>query len=264
MMTAAMVDRAATGTFDIVRADVLDAVPHGFFGSSGGSHHFGYGGPGDDAEVRRLRASAAHAIAPGALPACPKQVHGADVVTLDVQWADGPDSRPQADGIVTTRIGVAIGIVTADCVPVLFADTTNGVIGAAHAGWRGAVGGVIENTLAAMENLGARRDRIRAAIGPAIAQSSYEVDTALYEKFDAADESYFRTAPPRDGEPRWHLDLPGYVGGRLDRWGIAHHQTIAHDTYSRPGQYHSYRRQMRDGKTGYCNQISMIALPSRH
>jgi copper oxidase (laccase) domain-containing protein len=152
--------------FQIERHALLEGVPHGFFGSAGGAHQFGFGGPGDTAEVRLLRAAAANAIRAGGQLAAPHQVHSPDVVTVTQAWDDAAEGRPVADAVVTATPGIVLGIVTADCGPILFADREAGVIGAAHAGWRGAVDGVLEATIAAMESLGACRERIAAVLGP--------------------------------------------------------------------------------------------------
>ncbi|QFT76212.1 peptidoglycan editing factor PgeF [Erythrobacter sp. THAF29] len=251
---------AEAPSFDIVRAAVLGDVPHGFFGSSGGAHQFGYGGPGDAVEVRKLRDAAASAIVEGAGLVAPHQVHSPDVVTVAESWEDSPTSRPRADALVTDRCGIVLGIVTADCAPVLFADATAGVVGAAHAGWRGAHGGVLENTIAAMEALGAKRANIAAAIGPTIAQTSYEVDAAFRENFTAADEIHFAPAPEREGQARWYFDLPGYISGRLAAAGIGRVENTDRDTFASGATYHSYRRAIQAGEPDYGRQISMIGL----
>lgn len=247
--------------FAIERAEALESVPHGFFGSAGGTHQFGYGGPGAAEEIRALRAGAAEAIRSGALLAAPHQVHSADVVTVVAPWQDTAEGRPVADAVVTDRPGVALGIVTADCAPILLADAGAGVIGAAHAGWRGAQGGVIANTLAAMEALGARPANIGAAIGPTIAQASYEVDEPFRAHFTAADERHFAAAPPREGKARWHFDLPGYVAARLAQGGVRKINYVGGDTFLSEESYHSYRRASSVGAPGYGRQISVIALP---
>ena len=266
-----MADIAPPDTpFDIARANVLGGVPHGFFGSGasvsdgvsdGGAHQFGYGGPGDPAEVARLRAAAAHAVQESARIVMPHQVHSPDVVTVEEPWEDVPTGRPVADAVVTNRSGLALGIVTADCGPVLFADREAAVVGAAHAGWRGAHGGVIENTIAAMEALGADRTRIATAIGPTIAQPSYEVDAPFRDNFTSTDEAHFAPADERNGTPRWHFDLPGYIEMRLKRAGVASVTNLALDTYSLPDRYHSYRRASQQKLPNYGRQISIIALP---
>lgn len=247
--------------FQIERHALLEGVPHGFFGSAGGLHQFGFGGPGDGAEVRALRAAAAGAILPGGRLAAPHQVHSPDVVTVTEAWDDGAEGRPVADAVVTARPGVVLGIVTADCGPILFADAEARVIGAAHAGWRGAVDGVLENTLAAMEALGARRDRIAAVLGPTIAQASYEVDPPFRARFPDEAERHFAPAPERDGTARWHFDLPGFILARLAGAGLGKIADMGRDTFSHIVRYHSHRRASQAGEANYGRQISMIALP---
>lgn len=247
--------------FQIARHALLEGVPHGFFGSGGGAHQFGFGGPGDPVEVRALRAAAADTIRPGGRLAAPHQVHSPDVVMVDAPWDDAAEGRPVADALVTADPGIVLGIVTADCAPVLFADAQAGVVGAAHAGWRGAAGGVLENTIAAMETRGARRAQIAAVIGPTIAQPSYEVDAALRDRFDAAAARFFAEAPPRAGLARWRFDLPGYITARLAEAGLSEIADTGRDTFSHIARYHSYRRSTHAGEANYGRQISMIALP---
>ena len=254
---------ADTAPFGIERAGSLAGVPHGFFGHGGPghpfAHQFGYGGPGDEDAVRAVRAAAAEAISPGATIVMPHQTHSSDVVTVTETWADDPTGRPPCDALVTALDGIAIGIVTADCAPVLFADKTAGVIGAAHAGWRGAQGGVLENTLAAMEKLGADRANICAAIGPTIAQASYEVDAPFRAHFTTADEHHFAPAPQRDGTPRWLFDLPGYIVEKLRICGLADIQALGQDTFSISQRYYSYRKASQSGEPNYGRLISLIA-----
>jgi polyphenol oxidase len=247
--------------FQIERHALLEGVPHGFFGSAGGVHQFGFGGPGDGAEVRMLRAAAAQAILPGGTLVAPHQVHSPDVVTVAEAWDDAAEGRPVADAVVTATPGIVLGIVTADCGPILFADEAAGVIGAAHAGWRGAVDGVLENTLTAMEALGARRGNIAAVLGPTIAQASYEVDAPFRERFESAAGPFFVPAPAREGTPRWHFDLPGYILARLTTAGLGKIADIRRDTFSHVERYHSHRRSTQAGEANYGRQISMIALP---
>lgn len=247
--------------FQIEDHPLLQGVPHGFFGSAGGTHQFGFGGPGEGAEVQALRAAAAHAILPGGQLATPHQVHSPDVVTVAVAWDDCAEGRPVADAVVTANRGIVLGIVTADCGPILFADTRAGVIGAAHAGWRGAVDGVLENTIAAMEALGASRANIAAVLGPTIAQSSYEVDAPFRARFSPDAEPFFASAPERDGAARWHFDLPGFIGVRLAGAGLSKIADIGRDTFSHVARYHSHRRATQAGEANYGRQISMIALP---
>ncbi len=247
--------------FQIERHPLLERIPHGFFGSAGGAQQFGFGGPGDPADVRALRAAAADTIRPGGRLAAPHQVHSPDVVVVAEAWDDAAQGRPVADAVVTATPGIVLGIVTADCGPILLADAEAGVIGAAHAGWRGAADGVLENTIAAMEALGARRAQIAAAIGPTIAQPSYEVDAPFRARFDAAAERFFGPAPPRDGTARWHFDLPGYIAARLLAAGLSKIADTGRDTFFDVARYHSHRRSAQAGEANYGRQISMIALP---
>ncbi len=248
-----------TGPLEIARADILAGVAHGFFGHRGGAYQFGFGGPGDPGDVARDRAAAALAVAEGGRLAAPHQVHSADCLTVDEAWDDTPEGRPAADALATATPGVVLGIVTADCAPVLLADAGAGVVGAAHAGWRGAHGGILENTIGAMETLGADRAAIRAAIGPTIARQSYEVDEPFRLQFAAEDERHFHPAPARDGVKRWLFDLPGYIAARLSAAGIARIEDLGRDTFGHPQTYYSYRRPTLRGEPDYGRQISMIA-----
>ena len=256
-----------TPPFDIVKSDALAGIPHGFFGSSAGSHQFGYGGPGEAEDTRLLRAAAADAILPGAPMAAPHQVHSVNVVTIGKLWPDAPEGRAVADAVVTARTDIVLGIVTADCCPILLADKTAGVVGAAHAGWRGACGSeidgkhsnVLENTVAAMEALGAKRTAISAVLGPTIAQSSYEVDAAFREHFSGDDDIHFADAPMRAGVERWHFNLPGYVAETLRKSGLVDITDTALDTFANTLNYHSYRRASLNGEANYGRQISAIA-----
>jgi hypothetical protein len=247
--------------FQIETHPLLAGVPHGFFGSNGGAHQFGFGGPGDPTDVRALRAAAADAIGNGGSLAAPHQVHSPDVVTVTGAWDDAAEGRPVADAVVTATQGIVLGIVTADCGPILFADRDAGVVGAAHAGWRGAVEGVLENTLAAMEALGAARHNITAVLGPTIAQASYEVDAPFRARFPAAAEPFFAPAPERDGVARWHFDLPGFIMARLTAAGLSKIADMGRDTFSHIARYHSHRRATQAHEANYGRQISMIALP---
>jgi len=247
--------------FQIERHPLLEGVPHGFFGSAGGVHQFGFGGPGESAEVQALRAAAAAAIREGGCLAAPHQVHSPDVVVVNTAWGDAAEGRPVADAVVTATPGVVLGIVTADCGPILFADVEAGVVGAAHAGWRGAVDGVLENTIAAMEGLGAQRANIAAVLGPTIAKLSYEVDAPFRARFADDAEPFFAAAPTREGSARWHFDLPGFIAARLAAAGLSKIADIDRDTFSHVARYHSHRRATQAGEANYGRQISMIALP---
>ena len=247
--------------FQTDTSSLLEGVRHAFFGSNDGAHQFGFGGPGDGADVRALRAAAAASLCPGGSLAAPHQVHSPDVVTVLQGWDDAAEGRPVADAVVTATPGIVLGIVTADCGPILFADREAGVIGAAHAGWRGAVDGVLENTIAAMETLGATRGNIAAVLGPTIAQPSYEVDAPFRARFPADAERFFAPAPMREGAARWHFDLPGFIMARLAAAGLSKTADVARDTFAEVARYHSHRRATQAGEANYGRQISMIALP---
>lgn len=250
---------AEVARFDIARAAALPGVPHGFFGHSGGTYQFGYGGEGEEAAIRASRAAAAEAILPGGILVAPHQIHSPDVISVEAAWDDSATGRPSADALVTATPGLVLGIVTADCAPVLFADADAGVIGAAHAGWRGAHGGVLENTVAAMETLGALRERIAAAIGPTIAQVSYEVDPRFRANFAEADAHFFSAG--REGH--WQFDLPAYVFHRLEAAGVGMVEDLALDTYAVENKYYSFRRATHRSEPNYGRQLSLIALPAK-
>jgi len=251
-------------TLDVTRARSLATVPHAFLGRTGGasagifeSLNVGLGSSDDREAVRENRRRAVGAIGDGLALVTVHQVHSPRVVEATA-WAE--DARPEADALVTDRPGLALGILTADCAPVLFADPEARVIGAAHAGWKGALGGVLANTVAAMEGLGARRERIAAAIGPCIARRSYEVDEAFLARFVAEDEEHHHFfAPGREG--RHQFDLEGFVARRLADAGIATVEALGEDTYAQPARYFSYRRTTHAGEPDYGRQISLIALP---
>jgi YfiH family protein len=247
---------------EVIRASALDGVPHGFLGRRGGVSqgtiaglNVGHGAEDDSEAVAENRRRAVTAVLPGAKLATVYQVHSSDVVEVREPWPFA--ERPRADAMVTDRPGLLLGVVTADCAPVLFADRAAGVIGAAHAGWRGAHGGVVEATVAAMERLGAARERIAAAIGPAIAQPSYEVDARFRDGFTAADARFF--APGREG--RWQFDLEGYVAARLRAAGVGTVEPLGLDTYADEARFFSYRRATHRGEPTYGRQFSLIGLP---
>lgn len=251
----------ASTAFAIERSDALEGVPHGFFGAGGGAHQFGFGGPGESEAIASIRSDAASALVTGAPLVTPHQVHSPDVITVDEPWPDTPEGRPVADALVTNRTGVVLGIVTADCGPVLFADTNAGVVGAAHAGWRGAHGGVLENTIAAMGALGAKAANTTAVLGPTIAQASYEVDAAFRDNFTHKDDVHFAVAEIREGRERWHFDLPGYICARLGEAGVGTVSALHRDTYATWPTYYSYRRAKETGAPDYGRQLSAIAVP---
>ena len=247
----------------IHRAAGLDKLPriaHGFFGRTGGASTGLYAslncGPGsrdDAAAVAKNRAGAIAAIAPGAKLVSLAQIHGADVHTVGPDWDF--TTRPEGDGMVTTLPCVMLGILTADCAPILFADAEAGVIGAAHAGWKGAVAGVLENTIAAMERLGARPGHIAAAIGPTISQVNYEVGADLRARFD--DGRFFA---PSDRPGYFRFDLPGYVAQRLKQAGVGHVEDLGLCTYPLENGFFSYRRATHLSEPDYGREISAITL----
>lgn len=249
----------------VIRAGLLAGIPHGFLGREGGVSqgavaglNVGLGSDDDPQSVAENRRRAVEAVAPGARLVTAYQVHSPDAVTADA-WPDA--ERPRADALVTDRPGLALGIVTADCAPVLLADAAAGVVGAAHAGWKGAFTGVVENTVAAMERLGADRARIAAAIGPAIARRSYEVDEAFFRRFaeaDAETERFFALGRPG----HWQFDLEGFVAHRLAEAGLTRIEALGLDTYADETRFYSYRRATHRGDPDYGRQISIIALPA--
>jgi YfiH family protein len=249
---------------EVIRAGSLAGVSHGFLGRRGGVStgelaglNVGFGSNDDRAAIDENRRRAVAAVLPEAELATVHQIHSAEVVFADRAWPQ--QERPRADAMVTDRPGLLLGILTADCAPVLFADAGAGVIGAAHAGWRGAVAGVTDTTIDAMEQLGARRERICAAVGPCIAQPSYEVDEAFRERFlAAAPENGRFFVRGDDGKP--HFDLPGYVEGRLSRAGIDSVELLKLDTYADDGRFYSFRRATHRGEADYGRQVSLIGL----
>ena len=249
---------------EVNRSRLLGDGPHGFLGRVGGVStgiyaglNVGLGSEDDRDAVVENRRRAVEAVLPGATLARVYQFHSPDVIT--VAGANDQDDPPKGDAMVTDRPGMLLGIVTADCVPVLFADRQAGVVGAAHAGWKGAMSGVTDNTLTAMEALGADRSRIACAIGPCIAQKSYEVDEGFFRRFaeeDAANERFFA-----DGKPgHYQFDIEGYVAAWLATAGILKVECMGEDTYSQPDRFFSYRRSCHLGEPGYGRQISLIGL----
>ena len=198
------------------------------------------------------------AVAPGTRLVTVHQTHSADAPYASEPWPE--DARPPGDAIVTDRPGLALGILTADCTPILFADRDSGIFAAAHAGWRGALAGIVESTVQAMERLGAERSRIQAAVGPVIGRSSYEVDTDFHGRFLDADADNDRFFTP--GRPNhFHFDLEAYVLARLAASGLKRAEALGLDTYSQPDLFFSFRRATHRGEPSYGRQISLIALP---
>ena len=228
-------------------------VPHRFLGAEAGNCSLS----SDDPAALANRRAAAETVLPGAALVAPYQVHSADCVTVTEPWPDA--ERPRADALVTDRPNILLSILTADCAPVLLADAEAGIIGAAHAGWRGALGGVTDATIAGMLGLGARVERIAAAVGPCIAQRNYEVDPAFLDAFtaeDAANARFFADGPL--GKP--HFDLEAYVVARLAAAGVRRIEALGLDTYADPRQFFSYRRATHLNESGYGRQVSLIGL----
>ena len=247
----------------MIRAAALDGVAHGFLGRVGGVSqgvvaglNVGWGSGDDHAAIMENRRRAIAAVLPGARLVTVHQIHSAKVVEAG-DWPD--DDRPHADALVCDHPGILLGVLTADCAPVLLADREAGVIGAAHAGWRGAVAGVCEATVDAMEALGARREAIAAAIGPCIAARNYEVDQAFADRIIAeepASDRFFTTGPA--GKP--HFDLEAFVAARLAAAGVTRVEALGRDTYAAPDRFYSYRRATHRGEPNYGRQISLIGL----
>jgi YfiH family protein len=251
-------------TLHILTNDLLMPLPHGFFTRQGGASTGVYsglnGGQGsadqsDVVALNRARVAQALDVAPDALVSV-HQHHSADVYTLD---GPPPAEKPKADAIVTAQPGYALVILTADCQPVLFADHEAQVIGAAHAGWKGALDGVLEATIEAMEALGARRERIVAAIGPSISQRNYEVGPEFMERFLDEDREYSRFFAQGEGD-RMQFDLPGFGLHRLRAAGVAEAEWIRHCTYDDPEAFYSYRRSVHRNEADYGRLMSAIRL----
>lgn len=245
-----------------------DSVVHGFFTREGGVSEGVYRGlncgPGSKDDPARVEENRARAMAMIGQPAealrTVYQIHSTEVLLLDRKEALTP--RPKADAMVTNIPGLALGILTADCVPVLFADAANGVIGAAHSGWKGAVGNISKRVVEQMVDLGADRSAISAAIGPAIAQKSYEVGPEFPEPFLATDPSAARFFIPSENPGRHMFDLTGYVRAELEKLGIGAIDLIDNDTCAEEDLFYSYRRMTKRGEADYGRQLSAIALKS--
>jgi polyphenol oxidase len=243
----------------------VPGLAHGFFGRRGGVSAGLYEslncGPGSGdlrASVLENRRRATTALSPDAALVTLYQVHSAEAVTVGAAW-DIADN-PKADAMATDKSGIALGILTADCAPILLADTAAHVIGAAHAGWNGALAGVAESVVAAMERLGARRERIAAAIGPCISQSSYEVGPEFRPRFLAVDPASERFFEPSIRPGHWQFDLPAHVAERLRQTGIGTVESLAACTYSAEAEFFSYRRATHRHEADYGRQLSAIVL----
>ncbi|MCC5970113.1 MAG: peptidoglycan editing factor PgeF [Pararhodobacter sp.] len=252
-------------TLEILTSDTLAPLRHGFFTRRGGASSGVYrglncgGGSGDQTEIvaiNRARVAMAMEVELQALTGV-HQVHSADVVRITDPGTD--TSRHKADAMVTDQPGIALSVLSADCMPVLLADPDAGVIGAVHAGWRGALAGVLEATLDAMEELGADRAGISAVIGPCISQRAYEVGPEFLEAFMAEDPGYNWFFATGEGD-RYLFDLPGFGLHRLREAGVGQAEWTRHCTYSTAEQFFSYRRSVHAGEADYGRLISAIRL----
>jgi hypothetical protein len=244
----------------------LPGVAHAFFTRRGGVSEGVYaslnGGVGsrdepDAVRVNRARMAAALAVAPERL-AIPYQVHSADALTITAPFPR--EARPRCDALVTATPGLGLGVTGADCGMILFADAEAQIIGAAHAGWKGALGGVLEATVAAMAALGARVDRISAALGPCIAQRSYEVGPEFVAAFETSDNGSDRFFTRSVNAGRSMFDLHGYIADRAARAGIARFEDLGLDTYADEARFFSYRRATHRGDADYGRLVAAIAL----
>jgi polyphenol oxidase len=242
-------------------------VRHGFFGRRGGISEGVYAtlncGPGSGDERERVvenRRRVLETVAQGedATLVTLYQIHSPNAVIVETPWEIG--EAPEADAMATNAPGIALGILTADCAPVLLADGKAGVIGAAHAGWKGAQVGVIEGVVGAMEKLGADRSAIHAAIGPTISQANYEVGPEFYAGFVTSDSRNSRFFVPSRRTDHWQFDLESYVASRLIEAGIADVERLAACTYAREADFFSFRRTTHRAETDYGRDISAIML----
>ena len=250
-------------TLDVITSPLLNGIKHGFFGRAGGASsgvfsglNCGYGSSDQHeiVSINRERVAGAMDVAPEMLAGV-HQIHSGDAVTL----TEPISPAPKVDGMVTATPGLALGILTADCQPVLFADQKAGVIGAAHAGWKGALGGVLDVTVSQMEALGASRDNIVAVSGPTISQKAYEVGPEFRETFLSADPDFGRFFLKGAGD-RFQFDLPAFGLDRLAATGIQTASWTGHCTYSDPERFFSYRRSVHRKETDYGRLISAICL----
>lgn len=260
------VSEATTAPFEAPSLADLPRVRHGFFSRRGGVSQGIYAslncglGSGDAAEhVRENRARAAESLdLKSERLVTAYQVHGDRVVHVREPW--GPDDRPKADALITDRPGIGLGILTADCAPVLAADAEASIVGAAHAGWRGALAGVTDALIAGMVGLGARPERLRAVVGPCISQANYEVGPELESAFRAADPENAAFFRPGHRPDRFRFDLQAYVAGRLTRAEIGEVAALPYCTYARDDLFFSFRRATHRGEPDYGRALSVIAL----
>lgn len=251
---------------EAIRAAALEPVPHGFFTRRGGvstgiygSLNTGLGSRDDRAAVLENRARVAARLGASAL-ATPYQIHSPDAVVVREAWT--PGEGPHVDAVVTDVPGLAVGVSSADCGPILFSDAEAGVVGAAHAGWRGAFGGVLESTLAAMESIGADRSRIVAVLGPTISAAAYEVGPEFRARFVEAEAENARFFVPSDRAEHHRFDLPAYIVARLTRAGTGTVGDLGLCTYADPERFYSYRRMTHQGEADYGRLVAAIT-PAR-
>ncbi len=252
-----------------LKSEILSLKPsisHGFFLRSGGVSKGAYASlncgvsSADDPQAvaeNRRRVAADMGVDPDKLLSC-YQIHSSDAVEVTEAWTN--ENRPRADALATKELGVALGVLTADCAPVLMVDEQAGVIGAAHAGWRGAVGGVLENAIAAMERLGGRRENIAAAVGPCIWRENYEVGAEFPAQFIAENPANAGFFAPSAREGHHMFDLAGYVEARLRRAGVGAVSPSIADTYSDNERFFSYRRQCLSGESRTGTMLSVVCL----
>jgi polyphenol oxidase len=240
-------------------------IAHGFLGRQGGvstgiyqSLNCGPGSQDSRDAVMENRKRAIAALASASTLVTLYQIHSAEAVTVSQPWEIG--QNPKADAMATDRPGLILGILTADCAPILLADEEAQVIGAAHAGWNGALAGITDSVLAAMARLGARPERIRAAIGPCISQAAYEVGPEFEPRFHAADPANARFFAPSSRAGHWRFDLPAYVAHRLKQAGVVSVEALDACTYARDTEFFSYRRTTHRKEPDYGRQLSAIAL----
>ncbi|HUO53245.1 MAG TPA: peptidoglycan editing factor PgeF [Rhodoblastus sp.] len=251
-----------------IRAPALAGAAHAFFTRQGGvsqgvyaSLNGGVGSRDEASAVQENRARMARAL--GVAPEhflVPYQIHSAEALAVAAPWA--PEKRPRCDGLVTATPGLALGVTGADCGVLLFADLSAGVIGAAHSGWKGALAGMVEALVAAMEALGARRANISAALGPTIAQASYEVGPEFFARFVAEDHDFARFFAPSGKEGHFLFDLPGFIALRAEQSGLGGFENLGLDTYADEARFYSYRRTTHRKEPDYGRLVAAIALPA--
>lgn len=256
-----------TAPLEPIRSAALDGVSHGFFTRKGGvskgvyaTLNGGVGSQDDSSAVAENRARMAQflGVAPQNL-LVPYQIHSADALAVAAPWPT--DARPRCDGLVTKTPGLALGVTGADCGVLLLADKQAGVIGAAHAGWKGALTGMVEALVAAMEILGARRKNISGALGPTIGPQSYEVGPEFYQRFIEQDPDHARFFKPSAQAGRHMFDLPGLIESRAERTNIGRFENLRLDTYADETRFFSYRRTTHRNEPDYGRLVAGIALP---